>query len=60
MNIESIMVGKRSQEQKVWNRHIYSDRKINDYRGWREEGMKQILMAMESFLGGVVMSMFWY
>ena len=40
MNIENTMLGKRNQKQKVWNRHMFSDRKINDYRGWRKEGMR--------------------
>ena len=40
MNIENTMLGKRNQKQKVWNRHIFSDRKINDYRGWRKEGVR--------------------
>lgn len=42
MNIENIMLGKRNQKQKVWSRHIYSDRKINDC-GLEEEGMRNEL-----------------
>ena len=52
MNIENIMLGKRNQKQKVWSRHIYSDGKINDCRGWRGgRNEKRTLMDMESFLG---------
>ena len=38
MNIENITLSKRNQRQTVWNRHIYSDRKINDFGvGGRKE-----------------------